>query len=124
MMIRARDPDTADLLRDPVPLSVWETLRRVARPTTSAVLSQLARLSLDQTESCLARLARAGLVTHLRARGRRKTSMWRTNGSAIVIEFDSQDADVIDRLEQDLLCVMESILFAEVGGGGLLGASA
>lgn len=117
-VLHARDAETADLLSDPARLIVWETLRRVARPTAASVLSQLVRLPLDQTESCLDRLARAGLVTHLRARGRRKTSMWRANGSQVVVQFDSREPSHGDHLENGLLGMMESLLLAEVVGGG------
>lgn len=98
----ARMPDVAidvrregliELLLDFHTMSVWEVLRRAAKPLSVAALAEWAVSPLAVTQHALDLLESFGLVQHVQAGGRRRAITYSTTCDHIVIAGDLQKPD-------------------------------
>ncbi|MEY3141662.1 MAG: Bacterial regulatory protein luxR family [Planctomycetota bacterium] len=91
--IDLKSPSVLRVLRDVPTMQRWEILRRAQRPFTVAELAQSARISPDDAQRSLDRLAEAGLVTKKPATARRQKITYRAAMERLFLSWDRSDPE-------------------------------
>ncbi|MCE2880950.1 MAG: helix-turn-helix transcriptional regulator [Planctomycetaceae bacterium] len=89
--IELHRPGLLDAIKDIEAMGLWECLRGSRKPMNAAELVRQTSRDLSTVHAALDRLARAGLVTMKKARGRRRTAAYEVAMREISIVIDASD---------------------------------
>jgi DNA-binding CsgD family transcriptional regulator/DNA-binding Lrp family transcriptional regulator len=101
VLLDIRDQNAMELVFDEECMSIWELLRRRARPSTLPAIAGATHLSQETVRVYLEKLIARGLVARLRASARRPASTFRVTCRRVGIGIRWNDPD--DRRRWDLL---------------------
>lgn len=83
--------DVADVLASPLPLAVWELVRRFTKPCSVEEIAALAHCDAATAQSTLDLLCTAGLLEKLPIRADRRATTYRSKHESIVLSYDPSD---------------------------------